>query len=150
MLERKERAWEREMATLIEEKEELAAALKHQKEYWLINEGFGTFLTAVSQSEEFKSGLEHVYRAYRDVGYQTGLKDEYAYSDQGLGRKETPLYNSKAKKRLSKLDKEFRGKTPALLQKILEHPMISIDELKTLLIPAGPSSPKSLSGSDSP
>ncbi|KAM0012266.1 hypothetical protein Hdeb2414_s0054g00755191 [Helianthus debilis subsp. tardiflorus] len=26
-------------------------------------------------------------RAYRDVGYQLGLKDGYAYSAQGLGRK---------------------------------------------------------------
>ncbi|MFS7931091.1 hypothetical protein Hanom_Chr04g00352001 [Helianthus anomalus] len=50
---------------------------------------------------------------------------------------------------LSKLDKEFGGKTPALLEKILEHLMISIDELKVLLTPAGPSSPKSLSGGDS-
>ncbi|KAJ0510491.1 hypothetical protein HanRHA438_Chr11g0515551 [Helianthus annuus] len=167
------------MAALIEEKEELVAALKHQKEvdsvsleqldtmysewriasddnqklakekYWLINEGFGAFLTAVSQSEEFKRGLEQVYRAYRDVGYQACLKDGYAYSAQGVGRKETPPYNSRANKQLSKLDKEFGGKTPALLQKILEHPMISIDELKTLLTPAGPSSPKSLSGGDS-
>ncbi|MFS7930431.1 hypothetical protein Hanom_Chr04g00344271 [Helianthus anomalus] len=104
-----------------------------KEKYWLINEGFGAFLTAVSQSEEFKSGL----------------KDGYAYSAQGLGRKETPLYNSKAKKRLSKLDKEFGGKTTALLQKILKHPMISIDELRTMLTPAGPSSPKSLSGGDS-
>ncbi|MFS8000859.1 hypothetical protein Hanom_Chr13g01183511 [Helianthus anomalus] len=179
MLERRERAWKREMAALMEEKEKLAAELKHLKEansvsqeqlntmyadwgitsddnqrlarekHWLITEGFRAFLTAVSQSEEFKSGLEQVYRAYRDVGYQLGLKDGYIYSAQGLGRKETPLYNSKAKKRLSKLDKEFGGKTPALLEKILEHPMISIDELKSLLTPAGPSSPKSLSGGDS-
>ncbi|KAM0043535.1 hypothetical protein Hdeb2414_s0010g00342401 [Helianthus debilis subsp. tardiflorus] len=125
MLERKERAWEREMAALVEEKEELAATLKHQKE------------------------VDSVYRAYRDMGYQVGLKDGYAYSAQGLGRNETPFYNSKAKKRLSKLDKEFGGKTPAPLQKILEHPMISIDELKALLTPAGPSSPKSLSWGDS-
>ncbi|KAJ0801070.1 hypothetical protein HanPI659440_Chr03g0112561 [Helianthus annuus] len=78
MLEQKERAWAREMAVLVEEKEELAAELKHQKEldsvsqeqldtmyaewgvtsndnqklakekYWLITEGFGSFLTAVS------------------------------------------------------------------------------------------------------
>ncbi|KAJ0688689.1 hypothetical protein HanRHA438_Chr11g0494031 [Helianthus annuus] len=179
MLEQKERAWAREMAALVEEKEELAAELKHQREldsisqkdldtmyaeygmtsddnqrlakekYWLITEGFGAFLTAVSQSEEFKSSLEQIYRAYRDVGYQAGLKDGYAYSAQGLGRKETPLYNSKAKKRLSKLDKEFGGKTSALLEKILERPMMSIDELKALLTPAGPSSPKSLSGDDS-
>ncbi|KAJ0957636.1 hypothetical protein HanPSC8_Chr01g0029961 [Helianthus annuus] len=78
MLERRERAWEREMAVLVEEKEELAAELKHLKEvgsvsqeqlntmyadygitsddnqrlakekHWLITEGFGAFLTAVS------------------------------------------------------------------------------------------------------
>ncbi|KAM0044315.1 hypothetical protein Hdeb2414_s0010g00351781 [Helianthus debilis subsp. tardiflorus] len=179
MLEQKERAWAREMAALVEEKEELALELKHQKEldsvsqkelyamyanwgitsddnqklakekYWLITEGFGSFLTVVSQSEEFKSNLEQIYRAYRDVGYQSGLKDGYTYSAQGLGRKETPLYNSKAKKRLSKLDKEFGRKTPALLEKILECPLVSLDELKALLIPVGPSSPKSLSGDDS-
>ncbi|KAM0009866.1 hypothetical protein Hdeb2414_s0007g00239251 [Helianthus debilis subsp. tardiflorus] len=32
MLEQKERAWAREMAALVEEKEDLAAELKHQKE----------------------------------------------------------------------------------------------------------------------
>ncbi|KAJ0433964.1 hypothetical protein HanIR_Chr17g0876031 [Helianthus annuus] len=178
MLERKERAWEQEMASLIAEKEELAAELKHVKEvgsvsqeqlntmyadywitsddnqrlagekHWLITEGFGAFLTAVAQSEDFKSGLEEVYRAYRDVGYQAGLKDGYAYSAQGLGRKETALYNSKAKKRLSKLNEEFGRKTPAVLAKILEHPLISIDELKALFSSAGPSSPPSLSGGD--
>ncbi|KAJ0611816.1 hypothetical protein HanHA300_Chr01g0020031 [Helianthus annuus] len=115
----------------------------------MITEGFGAFLTAVSQSEEFKSSLEQVYKAYRDVGYQSGLKDGYIYSAQGLSRKEISLYNSKTKKRLSKLDKEFGGKTPALLEKTLEHPVISIDELKALLAPAGPSSPNSLSGGDS-
>ncbi|KAJ0725519.1 hypothetical protein HanPI659440_Chr12g0459711 [Helianthus annuus] len=115
-----------------------------REKHWLITKGFGAFLTVVSQSEEFKNGLEQVYRAYQDVGYQSGLKDGYIYSAQGLGRKET-LYDSKAKKRLSKLDKEFGSKTLALLEKILEHPMISIDELKVLLTPAGPSSPKSLS-----
>ncbi|KAF5799538.1 hypothetical protein HanXRQr2_Chr07g0305631 [Helianthus annuus] len=167
------------MAALVGEKEELAAELKHLKEadsvsqeklntmyadwginsddnqrlakekHWWNTEGFRAFLTVVSQSEEFKSGLEQVYRAYRDVGYQSGLKDGYIYSAQGLDRKETPLYNSKAKKRLSKLDKEFGGKTPDLLEKILEHPMISINGLKALLTPADPSSPKSLSGGDS-
>ncbi|KAM0009292.1 hypothetical protein Hdeb2414_s0093g00789681 [Helianthus debilis subsp. tardiflorus] len=70
-------------------------------------------------------------KAYRDVGYQAGLKERYAYSAQGLGRKETPFYNPKAKKRLSKLDKEFECKTPALLEKILERPLMSIDELKS-------------------
>ncbi|MFS7980147.1 hypothetical protein Hanom_Chr10g00935941 [Helianthus anomalus] len=161
MLEQKEHAWAREMVALVEEKKDLAAELKRQKEldsvsqkdldamYWLITEGFGSFLTAVFQSEEFKNSFEQNYRAYRDVGYQSGLKDGYAYSAQGLGRKETPLYNFKAKKRLSKLDKEFGGKTPTLFEKILERPLMSIDELKALLAPAGPSSPKSLSGYDS-
>ncbi|KAM0051678.1 hypothetical protein Hdeb2414_s0007g00239341 [Helianthus debilis subsp. tardiflorus] len=117
-----------------------------QERYWLITEGFGSFLTVVSQFEEFKGSLKRIYRAYRDVGYQAGPKDGYAYSAQGLGRKEIPLYNLKAKKQLSKLDKEFGEKTPALLEKILERPLMSIDELKAFLIPSGPSSPKSLSG----
>ncbi|KAJ0814758.1 hypothetical protein HanPSC8_Chr17g0789581 [Helianthus annuus] len=176
MLEQREDVWERERMAWAEEKEELVAELKCQKEldsvsqgdldtmfakwgvaiddnqklakemYWHITEGFRSFFTAVSQSEEFKSSLESIYRAYRVVGYQSGLKDGYAYSAQGLGRKETPLYNSKAKKLLSKLDKEFGKKTPAFLGKILECPLMSIDELKALLTPAGPSSPKSLSG----
>ncbi|KAJ0869594.1 hypothetical protein HanRHA438_Chr11g0490831 [Helianthus annuus] len=120
MLEQRERAWAREMTALVEEKEDLAVELKRQKElnsvsqkdldamyaewgitsddnqklakerYWLITEGFGSFLTVVSQSEEFKSSLEQIYRAYRDVGYKSGMKDGYAYSAQGLGRKETP------------------------------------------------------------
>ncbi|MFS7929102.1 hypothetical protein Hanom_Chr04g00328571 [Helianthus anomalus] len=177
--EKRERAWARERTTLVEEKEDLAAELRHQKEldsvsqkdldamyaewgmtsddnqklaqerYWLITKGFRSFLIVVSQSEEFKSSLEQIYRAYCDVGYQSGLKDGYAYSAQGLGRKETPLYNSKAKKRLCKLDKEFGGKTPALFEKILERPLMSIDELKALLTPVGPSSLKSLSRDDS-
>ncbi|KAJ0436076.1 hypothetical protein HanIR_Chr17g0900421 [Helianthus annuus] len=88
MLERKERAWEQEMSSLIAEKEELVAELKHVKEvgsvsqeqldtmyadygitsddnqrlagekHWLITEGFGAFLTTVAQSEDFKNGLE--------------------------------------------------------------------------------------------
>ncbi|KAM0066561.1 hypothetical protein Hdeb2414_s0002g00050461 [Helianthus debilis subsp. tardiflorus] len=176
MLEQRERVWERERMAWVEEKEELVVELKRQKEvdsvsrgdldtmyaewgivmddnqklakerYWLITEGFGSFLTAVSQPEEFKGSLERIYRAYRDVGYQSGLKDGYAYSTQGLGTKETPLYNSKTNKQLSKLDKEFGDTTPALLEKILERPLMSIDELKAILTPVGPSSPKSLSG----
>ncbi|MFS8017985.1 hypothetical protein Hanom_Chr15g01386791 [Helianthus anomalus] len=160
----------------VEEKEELVAELKRQKQfdsvfqgdldtmhaewgmavddnqklakerYWLITKGFGSFLTVVSQSEEFKGSLERIYRAYQDVGYRSGLKDGYAYSAQCLGRKETPLYNSKSKKQLSKLDKEFGEKTPALLEKILERPLMYIDEFKALLTPVGPSSSKSLSG----
>ncbi|KAJ0595867.1 hypothetical protein HanRHA438_Chr04g0160291 [Helianthus annuus] len=110
MLEQREHVWERERMAWVEEKEELVAELKRQKEldsvsqgdldtmyvewgivvddnqklakerYWLIPEGFGSFLTVVSQSEEFKGSLERIYRAYRDVGYQSGLKDGYAYS----------------------------------------------------------------------
>ncbi|KAJ0921525.1 hypothetical protein HanPSC8_Chr05g0192581 [Helianthus annuus] len=120
MLEQRQRSWEREMAALVEEKEELAAELKHQKEldsvsqkdldvmyaeygmtsddnqrsakekHWLITEGFRAFLTAISQSEEFKGSFEQIYRAYRDVGYQEGLKDGYAYSAQGLGQEGDP------------------------------------------------------------
>ncbi|KAJ0779471.1 hypothetical protein HanPI659440_Chr06g0226881 [Helianthus annuus] len=117
--------------------------------HWILPQGFGLFLSAFSQSEEFKGSLERVYRAYRDVGYQSGLKDGYSYSSQGMKRKETPLYNSKAKKQLAKLDKEFGEKTPALLAKITDNPLMSLDELKSLLIPAGPSSPKSLTREDS-
>ncbi|KAF5755945.1 hypothetical protein HanXRQr2_Chr17g0808741 [Helianthus annuus] len=84
MLEQKEQAWERERIAWAEEKDELLAELKHQKavdsisqgdlntmyaewgivvddnqklakeRYWLITEGFGSFLVVVSQSEEFK------------------------------------------------------------------------------------------------
>ncbi|KAM0012270.1 hypothetical protein Hdeb2414_s0054g00755251 [Helianthus debilis subsp. tardiflorus] len=105
----------------VEEKEELVAELKRQKEldfvsqgdldtmyaewgmavddnkklakkrYWLITEGFGSFLTVVSQFEEFKGNLERIYRAYRDAGYQSGLKDGYAYSAQYLGGKRLPF-----------------------------------------------------------
>ncbi|KAF5803924.1 hypothetical protein HanRHA438_Chr06g0286231 [Helianthus annuus] len=122
MLEQRECAWARERMALVEEKEELATELKHQK--------------------DLDSGLQ-------GCGVPIRPKDGYAYSAQGLGRKETPLYNSKAKKRLSKWDKEFGEKTPALLEKILERPLMSIDELKPLLALAGPSSPKSLSGDGS-
>ncbi|KAM0015986.1 hypothetical protein Hdeb2414_s0032g00716781 [Helianthus debilis subsp. tardiflorus] len=112
--------------------------------HWLLPQGFGLFLSAFSQSEEFKGSLERVYRAYRDVGYQSGLKDGYSYSSHGMKRKETPLYNSKAKKQMAKLDKEFGEKTPALLAKITDNRLMSLDELKSMLTPAGPSSPKSL------
>ncbi|MFS7949282.1 hypothetical protein Hanom_Chr06g00569711 [Helianthus anomalus] len=44
-----------------------------QERYWLITQEFGSFLAAVSQSEEFKGSLERIYKAYRDVGYQAGL-----------------------------------------------------------------------------
>ncbi|KAJ0771676.1 hypothetical protein HanPI659440_Chr07g0271821 [Helianthus annuus] len=98
MLEQRERAWARERMALVEEKEELVTELKRQKDldsmsqgdldtmyvewgmavddnqklanerYWLITEGFGSFLTVVSQSEEFKGSLERIYMAYRYVG----------------------------------------------------------------------------------
>ncbi|KAJ0508476.1 hypothetical protein HanIR_Chr11g0517641 [Helianthus annuus] len=169
--EQKERAWQ-------DEKEHLLADVKYYKEaasvsaadveisyanlgvakddsqklaierHWLLSQGFGLFLSAFSQSEEFKGSLERVYRAYRDVGYQSGLKDGYSYSSQGLKTKETPHYNSMAKKHLAKLDEEFGGKTPILLVKITDNPLMSLGELKSLLEPAGPSSPKSLSGDD--
>ncbi|KAF5790597.1 hypothetical protein HanXRQr2_Chr09g0385091 [Helianthus annuus] len=160
LLEEKEGAWEKERVAWAEEKEELADLETMytewgmatddnqrlaQERYWLFTQRFGLFLSAVSQSEEFKGSLDRIYRTYRDVGYQAGLEDGYTHSSQGLKRKETPLYNSKSKKQLSKLDKEFGEKTPALLEKILERPLMSIDELKALLAPAGPSSPKSLS-----
>ncbi|KAM0070774.1 hypothetical protein Hdeb2414_s0001g00017111 [Helianthus debilis subsp. tardiflorus] len=141
--EKREGAWARERATLVEEKEDLAAELRHQKELNSVSQKDPDAMYAkwgVTSNDNQKLAQER---------YQSGLKDGYAYSAQGLGRKETPLYNSKAKKRLSKLDKEFGGKTPAILEKILERPLMSIDELKALLAPASPSSPKSLSGDDS-
>ncbi|MFS8034798.1 hypothetical protein Hanom_Chr17g01585451 [Helianthus anomalus] len=84
-----------------------------------------------------------------DAGYQAGLKDGYSYSSQGLKRKETPLYNSKGKKQLAKLNKELGERILAFLAKNFEHPLMSLDELKSLLTPAGSSPPKSLSGDDS-
>ncbi|KAJ0456413.1 hypothetical protein HanIR_Chr15g0762211 [Helianthus annuus] len=180
LLEQREKAWERERRAWMEEKEDLVIKLKHHKEvasisgadvdilytewgiamednqklarecHWLISKGFRLFLSAFSKSEEFKGSLERIYKAYKDVGYQAGLKNGYSYSSQGLKRKETPLYNSKAKKQLSKLDNKFGERSPALLAKILENPLMSLDELKALLTPAGPSSPKSLSREGSP
>ncbi|KAM0055219.1 hypothetical protein Hdeb2414_s0006g00203531 [Helianthus debilis subsp. tardiflorus] len=105
--------------------------------YWLITEGFRSFLTVVSQSKEFKGSLERIYRAYRNVGYQAGLKD---------GEERDSSLQFKGQEATVQTDKEFRENTPALLKRILERPLMSIDELKVLLTPAGPSSPKSLSG----
>ncbi|KAJ0666972.1 hypothetical protein HanPI659440_Chr17g0672671 [Helianthus annuus] len=92
-------ARQRERMALVDEKEELVTELRRQKEldsvsqgdlhtmyaewgmvvddnrklakerYWLITEGFESFLDVVSQSEKFKGSLERIYRAYRDVGY---------------------------------------------------------------------------------
>ncbi|MFS8035231.1 hypothetical protein Hanom_Chr17g01590611 [Helianthus anomalus] len=71
-----------EWGVVVDDNQKLA-----QERYWHFTEGFGSFLIVVSQSEEFKGSLERIYRAYRDVGYQAGLKDRYAYSAQGLGKK---------------------------------------------------------------
>ncbi|MFS7932122.1 hypothetical protein Hanom_Chr04g00364141 [Helianthus anomalus] len=127
MLERKDRAWEREMAVLVAEKEELAVELKHQKE-----------VDSVSQEQ-----LDTMYAEWGITSddNQKLAKEKYWLITEGLGAFLTA--------RLSKLDKEFGRKTPALLEKILELPLMSIDELKALLTPAGPSSLKSLSGDDS-
>ncbi|MFS7948175.1 hypothetical protein Hanom_Chr06g00556911 [Helianthus anomalus] len=141
LLEQRERAWKWGQMAWAEEKEELVAELKHQKELYSVS---GADLVTMYID------LERIYRAYRDVGYKAGLKDRYTHSSQGLKRKETPLYNSKAKKQLYKLDKEFGEKTHALLEKILERPLMALVELKALLIPAGPFSPKPLSGDASP
>ncbi|MFS7988316.1 hypothetical protein Hanom_Chr11g01033331 [Helianthus anomalus] len=171
LLEQKERVWERERGAWLEEKESVLADVEHYKEaasvsgadvetlyanrgmamdnnqklarerHWLLSQGFGLFLSTFSQSKEFKGSLERVYRAYRDVGYQSGLKDEYSYFSQGLKRKETLLYNSKAKKQLAKLDKEFSKQAPALLAKITDNPLMSLDKLKSLLTPVGPPRP---------
>ncbi|KAF5820245.1 hypothetical protein HanXRQr2_Chr01g0000041 [Helianthus annuus] len=103
LLEQNERAWR-------DEKERLLADVKYYKEaasvsiadinilyadlgiaqddsqklaverHWLQSQRFGLFLSAFSQSEDFKGSLERIYRAYRDVGYQSGLKDGYSYS----------------------------------------------------------------------
>ncbi|MFS7952306.1 hypothetical protein Hanom_Chr07g00605441 [Helianthus anomalus] len=123
LLEQKEKAFEWERGAWMQEKEDLLVDLKHFKEdasvsgadvetlytdwgkemdanqklaqerHWLISQGFGLFLSAFSQSEEFKGSLERINRAYRDARYQAGLKDGYSYSSKGLKKKETPPYN---------------------------------------------------------
>ncbi|KAM0011736.1 hypothetical protein Hdeb2414_s0002g00049571 [Helianthus debilis subsp. tardiflorus] len=175
-----EKTWEREQAGWLAERERLLTDVKHYNDvffvsvadldvlyvhlgiaqedsqklaaerHWLSSLGFGLFLSAFSQSEEYKGSLERIYRAYRDMGYQVGLKDGYSYSFQGMKRKETPNYNSKAKKHLAKLDEEFNGKTPALIAKISNNPLMSLDELKSLLDPASPVFAKSPSRDGSP
>ncbi|MFS7908130.1 hypothetical protein Hanom_Chr01g00079581 [Helianthus anomalus] len=117
MLERKERAWEKEMAALVEEKEELAGELKHQRELDSVSQKHLDMMYA-----EYGMASDDNHRAYRDVAYQAGLKDGYAYSAQGLGKKETPPYISKAKKRLSKLDKEFGVRPLPFLKRSLSTP----------------------------
>ncbi|KAM0037467.1 hypothetical protein Hdeb2414_s0013g00403431 [Helianthus debilis subsp. tardiflorus] len=113
LLEHKKRAW-------LDEKERLLADVNYYKEaasvsatdveilyadlgiaqddnqklaaerHWLLSQGFELFISAFSQSEEFKGILERIYKAYMDVGYKSGLKDGYSYSSQGLKRKKTP------------------------------------------------------------
>ncbi|MFS8013595.1 hypothetical protein Hanom_Chr14g01334801 [Helianthus anomalus] len=96
------------------------------KRQWLFSQGFGCFLSAFTQSPDSKSSLERIYHAYRDVGYQAGLKDEYVFSSQGIRRKKTPHYNSKDKKQLTKLNEEFIGQTPTLLVKLTDNPLMSL------------------------
>ncbi|KAM0037377.1 hypothetical protein Hdeb2414_s0013g00402501 [Helianthus debilis subsp. tardiflorus] len=117
--------------------------------HWLLSQGFGCFVSAFSQSLEFKGSLERIYQAYRDVSYQVGLKDGYS-SSQGMKRTETPLYNSKAKKQLTKLDEKFSGQTPTLLVKIADNPLMSLDELKSLFKSTDTVSGDSTSGDESP
>ncbi|MFS7907205.1 hypothetical protein Hanom_Chr01g00068561 [Helianthus anomalus] len=145
-----ERAWQ-------DEKERVPTDVKYYKEAASVSAADVEILYAdlrISQDDsqklaEFKGSLGRIYRAYRDVGYQSGLMFGYSYSSQGLKRKKTPHYNSKVKKHLAKLDEEFGGKTPALLAKITDNSLMSLDELKSLLEPVGPSSPKSLTRDDS-
>ncbi|KAF5814312.1 hypothetical protein HanRHA438_Chr03g0120391 [Helianthus annuus] len=132
----KERAWEKERAEWMAEWERLLEDVKHFKE--------------AASSLEFKGSLERVYKAYRDVGYQVGLKDGYSFSSQGMKRKDTPHYNSKAKKQLAKLDEEISGQTPALLVKIDDNPLLSLDELKSLFDSTDPVSDDSPSGDGYP
>ncbi|KAJ0515784.1 hypothetical protein HanHA89_Chr11g0406671 [Helianthus annuus] len=67
-----------------------------------------------------------------------------------MRRKETPHYKSKAKKQLSKLQEEFTGQTPALLVKLSDNPLMSLQELKSLFASADPPSGESPSGGSSP
>ncbi|KAF5811172.1 hypothetical protein HanRHA438_Chr04g0187961 [Helianthus annuus] len=139
----------RERDAWLAEKERLLANVKHYKEAASVSVTDVEVLYAdlgIAQEDSQKLAAERHW----DVGYQAGLKDGYSYSSQGLKRMETPHYNSKARKHLAKLDKEFSGKTPAVLAKITDNPLMSLEELKSLLESAGPSSPKSQSGDDSP
>ncbi|MFS8021311.1 hypothetical protein Hanom_Chr16g01425901 [Helianthus anomalus] len=70
---------------------------------------------------------------YRDIGYQAGLKDGYACSTQGLERKKIPKYDSKVKNQLAKLQKEFEGKSPIILEQLSSNPTMSLQEHKSLL-----------------
>ncbi|MFS7937286.1 hypothetical protein Hanom_Chr05g00425831 [Helianthus anomalus] len=133
-----EKVWDEERAKLMREREQLVADVNHYKVVALVSgtDGFGCFLTGFTQSPDFKGSLEITYQAYRDVGYQAGLKDGYAFSSQGMRRKETPHYNSKATKQLSKLQEEFTGQTHALLVKLSDNPLMSLQELKSLFAAA--------------
>ncbi|KAJ0514851.1 hypothetical protein HanHA300_Chr10g0374191 [Helianthus annuus] len=134
----KERIWDKERAKLMQEREQLVA------------EGFRCFLTTVTHSPDFKGSLERTYQAYRNMGYQAGLKDGYSFSSQGMRRKETPHYNAKAKKQLSKLQEEFSGQTPVLIVQLSDNPLMSLQELKSLFGSADSPSGDSPSGCSSP
>ncbi|KAJ0514626.1 hypothetical protein HanRHA438_Chr10g0464761 [Helianthus annuus] len=120
LLKERERAWNEERAKLMREMEQLVEYVNHYKvvtsvsgsdvetlytklgivqddnqklaaeRHWLLSEGFGRFLAAFTQSPDFKGSLERTYQAHRNVRYQTGLKDGYAFSSQCMRMKETP------------------------------------------------------------
>ncbi|KAJ0712327.1 hypothetical protein HanOQP8_Chr09g0333631 [Helianthus annuus] len=128
MVKERKKAWEEERVGLMREREQLIADVNHYKTtvsvstndvetlyaelgivqddnqklaselHWWLSQGFQRFLAAFTQSPNFKSSLEKTYQAYWNVRCQAGLEDESAFSSQGLERKKTPHYNSKAKK----------------------------------------------------
>ncbi|MFS7929172.1 hypothetical protein Hanom_Chr04g00329341 [Helianthus anomalus] len=81
------------------EKEEKEKAWEEERAGWMV------------EMERLVGDVKH----YKVVGSVSGMK-----------RKETPHYNSKAKKKLAKLDEEFSGQTPALLFKLLDYPLMSL------------------------
>ncbi|MFS7951431.1 hypothetical protein Hanom_Chr07g00595091 [Helianthus anomalus] len=102
-----EKTWEREQVGWLAERERLASDVKHYKDAAFVSAANVDLLYAdlgIAQEDRVQRHLERIYRAYRDVGYQAGLKDGYSYTSQGLQRKETPNYISKVKKDLAKLD----------------------------------------------
>ncbi|MFS8004666.1 hypothetical protein Hanom_Chr13g01228511 [Helianthus anomalus] len=58
---------------IVQDNNQKLAAERH----WLLSQGFGCFLATFTQSPDFKSSLERIYQAYRNVRYQAGLKDGY-------------------------------------------------------------------------
>ncbi|KAJ0957396.1 hypothetical protein HanPSC8_Chr01g0026851 [Helianthus annuus] len=144
MMKDKEKAWKEERARLLQEQGRLNRDVKHyQTAASVASQDVETLYAELgivqdtNQKLASERSLERAYQAYRDVGYQAGLKDGYAFSYQGLERKKTSHYNSKAKKQLTKLLKEFDGKTTALLEKLSAIPLMSLQELKSLFATIG-------------